>query len=217
MRLALVLLVACGSRGIEPTNNASLPEHHDFTVTPQQKGPRLVQPEAFLRAYLEWFGHATPQEVKQTARGWKLFDDWSDYLAALGLPDYKVDFPRSMQSNTMMLATIGRLGEALCIKAAEHDLRANRGATPISDRRIYAFEQQAPTSMDQFASSFDILHRTFLGYPAALAEKGRIPRFFELFQRVASRHTSGGRLTGEQMAWAAVCSALVTHPETGLY
>jgi len=207
-------LVACSSRGVEQPTSASPPDHKPFAITAQQHGPRMVPPEAFLRAYLEWFGHLGPRDVPKTARGWKLFDDWYDYLAALGLPDYKIDFPRATQSNTMMLATLGRLGEALCIKSAERDFR---GRLPLEERHIYAFELRPVTTVDAFAEPFDVLHRTFLGYPVALAERGRLARFFELYQRVMSRHATAGRLPGDQMAWAAVCSALVTHPETGLY
>lgn len=177
----------------------------------------MVPPEAFLRGYLAWFGEPGAAEVHAKARGWNLFDNWADYLAALGLPDYKLDVPRATQSNTMMLATIGRLGEALCIRAAEHDLRDLRGKRPLEERRIYAFEPKADASLAEFELGFDVLHRTFLGYPLKVAPADRSARFFELYQRVASRHTSGGRLNAEQTAWAAICAALVMHPETELY
>jgi hypothetical protein len=220
MRLAVfAVLVACSSSGRTPEKQPlPPPDHKDFTVTTQQQnGPRLVPPEAYLRAYLEWFGGVGPREVHKRARGWNLFDDWYDYLAALGLPDYKLDVPRATQSNTMMLATLGRLGEALCIRAAERDLMAARGKVPLAERKIYAFEEYTFNTVDQFAVPFDVLHRTFLGYPVGHAEKSRLPRFFELYQRVASRHATTGRLSASQTAWAAVCTALVMHPETELY
>ena len=213
--LPLLVLVACGSKStIEPSATTALPEHHDFSLdTSRKSARRMVPPEAFLRGYLAWFGNLKPGEVYAKARGWNLFDNWADYLAALGLPNYKLDVPRATQSNTMMLATLGRLGEALCIRAAEHDLRGRR---PISDRRIFAFDAQ-PQTLEEFEPAFDILHRTFLGYPAALAPADRRARFFELYQRVESRHAPRGRLDAGQMAWAAICSSLVMHPETELY
>ncbi|MEJ7596851.1 MAG: hypothetical protein WKG01_02980 [Kofleriaceae bacterium] len=221
MRVAALLvpglvMIACGSKStIEPSATTPLPEHHDFSLdTSRKSARRMVPPEAFLRGYLVWFGNLAPDELRLKARGWNLFDNWDDYLAALGLPNYKLDVPRATQSNTMMLATIGRLGEALCMRAAEHDLRGRR---PISERRIFAFEPKAKATLDEFQPGFDVLHRTFLGYPAALAPSDRRERFFELYQRVASRHPDRGRLDADQMAWAAICSALVVHPETELY
>lgn len=215
----MLLLVSCGSRTtIEPSATAALPEHHDFSLdTSRKSARRMVPPEAFLRGYLAWFGEPGAAGVHAKARGWNLFDNWADYLAALGLPDYKLDVPRATQSNTMMLATIGRLGEALCIRAAEHDLRDMRGRRPIEERRIYAFEAKANATLVEFEPAFDVLHRTFLGYPLKVAPSDRSARFFELYQRVSSRHATGGRLNAEQTAWAAICSALVMHPETELY
>ncbi|HET7501653.1 MAG TPA: hypothetical protein VFK02_11635 [Kofleriaceae bacterium] len=180
--------------------------------TPKQRRP-MVPAEAILRAYLAWFGGLAPAEVVQRAHGGNLFDAWSSYLAALGLPDYHVDAPRVTQSNTVMLAALGRLGEALCIRSAEHDLGER---PPVDARVVFAFEPVAGPTRAQFAAGFDVLHRTFLGYPASLAPADRVDRFYALFRQVAARHT-GHRLGADELAWAAVCTALVQHPEAGLY
>ena len=172
----------------------------------------MVPPEAYLRAYLGWFGGLVPLDVQQRARPKQLFDAWDDYLAALGLPDYRTDLPRQTQSNTLMLATLGRLGEAMCVRAVEHDLH---GKTPpaIDARVVFAFDSKA-----EFAIGFDVLHRTFLGYPAKLAPADRASRFQQLFTDVAKRHAGATNpLTADETAWAAVCTALVQHPEAELY
>ena len=145
-----------------------------------------------------------------------MFDAWDDYLAALGLPDYKIDLPRQTQSNTLMLATLGRLGEALCVRAAEHDLHQKQ---PLDQRVVFAFDvpKGAPTD-DEFAARFDVLHRTFLGYPATLGPPDRVARFHALYAAVAARHAGAKQpLTPDESAWAAVCTALVQHPEAELY
>jgi hypothetical protein len=175
----------------------------------------MLPPEAFLRAYLTWFGGLAPAEVQKRAHGFDLFDTWSDYLAALGLPDYRVDFPRMSQSNTMMLATVGRLGEALCVRAVEHDLRSR---TPLDQRVVFAFDPMPAPSLEQFASRFDVLHRTFLGYPVDLAPRDRLGRFYSLYQQVVAYHDgANSRLSSQEAAWAAVCAALVMHPEAQIY
>ena len=173
-----------------------------------------MPPEVYLRAYLVWFGGLAPLAVQARARGRQLFDAWDDYLAALGLPDYRLDLPRQTQTNTLMLAAFGRLGEALCVRAAEHDLHDQR--TRLADRVVFAFEPVAATAA-QFAERFDVLHRGFLGYPAALAPPERTARYFQLFQEVAGHHPAKQPLTSEETGWAAVCAALIQHPETGLY
>ncbi len=180
-------------------------------TTPKQRR-RLLPPEVYLRAYLEWFGGLAPLDVQNRARGRGLFDAWDDYLAALGLPDYRLDLPRATQSNTLMLATLGRLGEALCVRAAEHDLHGKQ-----APRVVFDFTPGAVVTLDDFTARFDVLHRTFLGYPASLAPSGRTARFFELWKRVAAHHPKKQPLDATETAWAAVCTALVQHPETELY
>jgi hypothetical protein len=218
MRALLVLAAAaaCGRPDtIEPSRAVSISEHTETVLDPTPKGHRrMVPPEAYLRAYLSWFGGLSPTDLVQKARGRNLFDQWNQYLVALGLPDYAIDAPRATQSNTVMLAALGRLGEALCVRAAEHDLHDRR--TPPDKRVVFAFDSIANPSRDDFTSRFDTLHRTFLSYPARLAPGERIDRFYALYRSVARRHPSG-LLTSDETAWVAVCTALIQHPEAGLY
>jgi hypothetical protein len=210
-------LTACGpAQVIAPTASRPLPPHRELAVdtTPKAR-PRMMPPEVYLRAYLGWFGGLAPLDVQARARGRQLFDAWDDYLAALGLPDYRLDLPRQTQSNSLMIAAFGRLGEALCVRAAEHDLRNRK--TPPADRVVFAFDPVASPSAAQFAERFDVLHRSFLGYPAALAPPDRVARYFALFRTIAEHHTAASPLGPDDTGWAAVCSALIQHPETGLY
>jgi hypothetical protein len=212
MKAALaILLTACTAQTLAPSAPQQLPAPSASMIDTTPKARRrMVPPEVYLRAYLTWFGGLAPLNVQNNARPKGLFDAWDDYLAALGLPDYKIDLPRQTQSNTLMLATLGRLGEALCIRAAEHDLHSK---TPIEQRVVFAFDIK-----DDFAASFDVLHRTFLGYPVRLAPPDRVERFHTLFTQVASRHAGAKQpLSPEETAWAAVCTALVQHPEAELY
>ena len=175
----------------------------------------MVPPEVYLAAYLTWFGGLAPLDVQQRAKPKNLFDAWDDYLAALGLPDYKIDLPRQSQSNTLMVATLGRLGEALCVRAAEHDLH---GKTPADQRAIFKFDAVTSPSEADFTTRFDVLHRRFLGYPVRLAPPERVVRFYELYRAVAARHDAKKQpLTADETAWAAVCAGLVQHPEAEVY
>lgn len=174
----------------------------------------MLPPEVYLRAYLGWFGGLAPLEVQKRARPKGLFDAWDDYLSALGLPDYKLDLPRQGQTNTLMLATLGRLGEALCVRAAEHDLHAR---TPLAQRVVFAFDPVPAPSLDDFRTRFDVLHTTFLGYPVRLAPADRVAKFYALYGEVAARHKARNPLSPDETAWAAVCTALVQHPEAELY
>ncbi len=214
--MAFVALAACGSTDvIPPSPQRPLPERHEVVAGGVAKTrQRMVPPEAFLRAYLGWFGGLAPIDVMRRAHGFNLFDQWQDYLAALGLPDYHLDVPRVSQSNTMMLATLGRLGEALCVRAVEHDLRAN---IALTERVVFAFDPKESPTLADFTPRFDVLHRTFLGYPAELAPRGRIEHFFTLYQQIAANHSGSKPLTSDETAWAAICTALVQHPETELY
>jgi hypothetical protein len=213
----VIALAACGPADvIGPGAARPLPPAREVVVdtTPKAR-PRMMPTEVYLRAYLTWFGGLAPGAIQARMRPLNMFDTWNDYLAALGLPDYKIDLPRQSQTNTLMLSAFGRLGEALCVQAVEHDLHSKK--TPLADRVIFAFEPTAkPPTADEFAPRFDVLHRTFLGYPAALAPAERTAKFFALHQAVAKRHAKG-RITADESGWAAVCSALVQHPETGLY
>lgn len=217
---ALVVVAAVACRGVDhpdvitPRATEALPAHRAIALDASPKAKRRGVPaEVVLRAFLGWFGDLTPQEAFARARGNDLFEPWSAYLAALGLPDHHVDAPRVSQSNTVMLATIGRLAEALCIRSVERDLHAR---APLADRIIFGFDATPSPSLQSFTIGFDVLHRTFLGYPAALAPAPRIERFYGLYRSVATRPASR-LLTSDELAWAAVCTALVQHPETWLY
>jgi hypothetical protein len=218
MRGLIVLVAACaGSGRIAPSAPAPLPPGQSVAIdtTPKERR-RMIPPEVYLRAYLGWFGGLAPLDVQSRARPKGLFDAWDDYLAAIGLPDYKLDLPRQVQSNTVMRATLGRLGEALCVRAAERDLHGK--PPPRPERVVYAFDVVHAPDRDQFTERFDVLHRLFLGYPARLAPADRVPRFYALYQGVAARHADRKQpLTADETAWAAVCTALVQHPETELY
>jgi hypothetical protein len=201
--------------------------------------PRLVPAEAWLRTYLQLFGGLAPttplapldaQTRLRGADGAQVFDEWTTYASAIGLPDYRFDLPRGTQTNATMLATFERLGEALCARAVEHDLQSPKGGAspasppPVAARVIFAFELPAAgTALDRasFAPRFDVVHRTFLGYPASLAPTDRTGRFLGLYQDVVARHAAKdaprSRFTPEQAGWAAVCEGLVRHPEFQLY
>jgi hypothetical protein len=185
---------------------------------------RLVPAEAYVRTYLQLFGGLAPLEVQRRARGadgGALFDTWDDYLMALGFPDYRLDLPRGTQTNALMIAAFERLGVALCDRALEHDLEQK--PPPLTrDRLVFAFDPPAePVSPEAFSRGFDVLHRTFLGYPARLAPPGREEAFFELYQGTVARHAQKGaprsRFTPPEAGWAAVCYGLVRHPEFNLY
>jgi hypothetical protein len=219
----MVLACICGAcshapQPVAPSAPEALPAAQQIAIdtTPKERR-RMISPEVYLRAYMGWFGNLAPLDVQNRAKPKNLFDAWDDYLAALGLPDYRVDLPRQTQSNTLMLATLGRLGEALCVRAVEHDLHGK--PPPVAQRVVFAFEAVANPAVAQFAERFDILHRTFLGYPAKLAPPDRVAHFFALYQQVVASHAGKKNppLTPDETAWAAVCSALVQHPEATLY
>ena len=215
--LPLLVLAACsGGSGVAPTKAQALPIQQAGTInTGAIELRRMVPPEAYLRAYLMWFGGLAPKDIELRAHPGGLFDTWSDYLAALGLPDYKRDLPRQEQTNTLMIATFGRLAEALCMRAAEHDLHQHPAP---ADRVVFRFDSGAALDQAAFTTRFDTLHRKFLGYPVRLAPPERIPRFYALYRAVEQRHDGEKRpLAADEAAWAAICTALVQHPEVELY
>jgi len=217
---------ACTRAEVVPrVSTAPLPElgHTAEDATPKQDR-RLVPAEAYVRTYLQLFGGLAPLEVQRRARGGdggQLFDTWDDYLSALGFPDYRLDLPRGTQTNALMIAAFERLGVALCDRALEHDLRAK--PPPFTkDRLVFAFDPPAgDVSPAAFSRGFDVLHRTFLGYPARLAPQGREAAFFDLYRTTAARHAEKGaprsRFTPAESGWAAVCYGLVRHPEFHFY
>jgi hypothetical protein len=214
--LALALAGCAHSPELAPSAPQPLPTPRALAIdtTPKERR-RMVATEAYLRAYLGWFGGLAPLDVQARAKSKNLFDTWDDYLAALGLPDYKIDLPRQSQTNALMLATFGRLGEALCAQAAERDLHAR---APAAARVVFAFDAVSSPDAAQFGERFDVLHQLFLGYPARLAPPDRVARYYALYQHVVERHAGAKQpLDPDETAWAAICTALVQHPETGLY
>jgi hypothetical protein len=184
---------------------------------------RMVPPEVTMRTYLRLFGALAPLDFQKDARGrdgGNLFDTWDDYVAALGFPDYRLDVPRQTQTNALMVATFERIGIALCDRALEHDWKGNP-PPPVQERVIFAFDPtKGDVSPADFAPRFDVLHRTFLGYPASLAPAERAPRFYALFETIAKGHATAdakSRFSPDEAGWAAVCYGLVRHPEFHLY
>jgi hypothetical protein len=220
--LALALALACGPTARIPPEVG--PKLELKAEVPQDSAPkaepRMVPPEAYMRTYLTLFGGLAPLAVQEKARGAdgaQLFDVWDEYFSALGFPDYRIDMPRATQTNALMVATFERLGIALCDRAVEHDIKAR--SAPLT---VFAFDPSTgPIDRAAFESRFDVLHRTFLGYPAKLAPPERTTRFFVLFQDTVKRHEKPGtpksRFTPQEAGWANVCYGLVRHPEFQLY
>lgn len=230
--LALATLAACNSAPAEPTVSVKTIPGHDGLPedTSTKEAPRMMLAETYVRSYLQVFGGLTPLtplEAQAAARGTDgsaLFDTWNDYLLALGFPDYRIDIPRQSQPNAVMVAAFERVGVALCDRALEHDWKATP-PTPAAKRLVFAFDAPtAPTAptLDKaaFTPGFDVLHRTFLGYPPALAPTDRVTRFLDVYNGVVTAHGAPGtqsRFTPAQAGWVAICYALVRHPEFHLY
>ncbi len=201
----------------------SLPGHESLAEDTSRKAePRLLTQEALIRSYMAIFGDVSPMamQVRLRTGSASLFDTWGDYLGALGLPNYETDTPRTGQTNALMLAAFERIGVALCDKAAEADL--GRAARPLAQRTLFRFEvPTAPLTEAEFRARFDLLHRTFLSYPLALAPTDRAGHFRALYNDVLTRHAQpdAGAFTATpaQAAWASVCYGLVRHPEFHLY
>jgi hypothetical protein len=194
--------------------------------TAPKQDMRLVPPEVTMRTYLQLFGGLAPLAVQARARGGDgnaLFDTWDDYVSALGMPDHHLDIPRQTQTNALMVATFDRIGIALCDRAVEHDLRSagKAPAPPVGERVVFAFElPDGEVDARGFAERFDVLHRTFLGYPATLAPPDRTDRFFQLYRDIVAGHAKAqprSRFSPREAGWAAVCYGLVRHPEFQLY
>jgi hypothetical protein len=232
----LALLAGCAGRPPEhlvgtPAGSLAAPVVYAEDPVPKAE-PRMVPPEVYMRTYLQLFGGVTPVDAQKAARGGEgsqLFDTWDDYVSALGFPDYGLDIPRQPQTNALMVATFERLGIALCDRAVLHDLamldigKAKKPApsVPMHERAIFAFEPTAGgMTQSEFDPRFDVLHRTFLGYPAALAPPERAGRFFALYNEISGHHAAvspKSKLSPAQAGWAAVCYGLVRHPEFHLY
>lgn len=188
---------------------------------------RLVPAEVLIHSYTQIFGDLMLPEVRapydEAARRGAYFG-WDQHLAALGLPDYTRDLGRATQTNTIMAAAFERLGVILCDRAAGRDLYsrspkplppAARGLAFVEPRTVFAFEPRpAPLSEADFGPRFDVLHRTFLGYPARLAPPERLHEFFAVYKKVESRHVALKQGQAPHVsAWSAVCQGLVRHPE----
>lgn len=222
--MALLLCAACSGNGTDPpvpsTTLGQVPGHDTVAQDNSHKEPpRLGVAESYLGSYLKIFGGATALQAQRDlqAAGNNLFDNWAAYLGALGLPSYAIDLPRRGETNALMIAAFERLGEALCDRALERDLKATP-AVPVDKRMVYAFD--LPTgALDKagFQARFDVLHRTFLSYPVALAPTDRVTRFYKLYQDTAAKHAATSKFTAQEEGWAAMCSALVRHPEFHLY
>jgi hypothetical protein len=223
---ALSLLPGCGGlpTRVRATPAAPLePQRVIAEDSAPKEDLRLVPPEVYMRTYLQLFGGLAPLDAQKLARGKdgsNLFDTWDDYVSALGFPDYRSDVPRQVQTNALMVAAFERLGIALCDRALEHDLKS-KPPTPIGERLVFVFElPQTPLDAALFAPRFDVLHRTFLGYPAGLAPAEREARFYGLYRQIVAGHAQASphsRLSPTEAGWAAVCYGLIRHPEFQLY
>jgi hypothetical protein len=198
-----------------------LPPGHSTPIdTVAKEGPRVLPAETYIRTYMQLFGVLSPLDAQRAAvgkDGAQLFDTWDDYLGVLGLPDYRFDVPRQGQTNALMLATFERLADPLCDRMLEHD----RTETP---RLVYDFDMPQQITIADFTPRFDVLHRTFLNYPASMAPDGRIARYFALYQKIVAEHGAGdagdagaSRLKPNEAGWACVCAGLLRHPEFQLY
>jgi hypothetical protein len=230
VKLGLVFasFLPCACAAAPPAHVAPvpLPLPAPVAVEAQDTAPkedlRMIPPEVYMRTYLTLFGGLAPLDAQKVARGKdgaQLFDSWDAYVSALGLPDYRTDIPRLTETNALMVATFERLGVALCDRAVEHDLIAK---PKLSERAVFAFDLPPFGEVDDegFAKRFDVLHRTFLGYPRTLAPPARTKRFLGLYRDIVRTHRSEApksRFTPDQAGWAAVCYGLVRHPEFHLY
>ncbi len=213
-----------GPTPVRPRTLHEIPGHESLPQdTTPKEAPRLIAPEVLMRSYLGLFGGLAPLTLQAQLRamnGAQLFDTWNDYLSALGVPDHAADIPRSPQTNALMLAAFERIGVALCDRAVTTDL----GATPPARKSVFRFDIPAGTRAltdAEFTTRFDVLHRLFLGYPAALAPTPRTDRFLQLYRGAAARRTGAGAVTtsfsAPQAGWAVVCYGLIRHPEFHLY
>lgn len=221
--IAFAALAGCTER--PQTSQAPEPfsavEGHETTRvgTTPEKDPRLLPAESYVRSYLAVFGALSPLETQRALQetGTGLFDAWTDYLGALGFPDYRADIQRGSQTNTLMVASLERLGIALCDAALTRDQKqADKAKRVVFDFDLPADAAPSMLTQDQFAPLFDRLHRLFLSYPAALAPTDRTARFHALYQKTVNRHAAS-LFEPNEAGWAAVCYGLVRHPEFHLY
>ncbi|MCU0657058.1 MAG: hypothetical protein MUF64_17910 [Polyangiaceae bacterium] len=216
--------VAGTSGSVAPSPLEEIPGHSSLLQdTSPKELPRLMPAEVYIRSLLRIFGPLAPADMQAQFKALDatLFDTWNDYLAVLGLPDLRFDVPRAPQTNTLMVSTFERVGVALCDLAIQKDLKATP-AVPLDKRAVFAFDPPKGVLTEAlFATRFDSLHRTFLGYPAKLAlTKDRTQRFFDLYKGTVERHKNldtPKKYSPEEAGWAAVCYGLVRHPEFHMY
>ena len=136
---------------------------------------------------------STCRSARAASDGAQLFDTWDDYVSALGFPDYRLDVPRQTQTNALMVATFERLGVALCDRARRARPARRKGRAPPPSERSSSPSTCPEGAVDApaFAPRFDVLHRTFLGYPASLAPPQRTPRFFQLYRDIVAGPRQG--------------------------
>ncbi len=219
--LPLCLLLACHPPTLIVGHTTPITP---ISTTPQDSAPkaqlRLVPPEAYLRTYLALFGAPSPSDAQKLARGGdngQLFDNWNDYLSALGFPDHRNDLPRANQTNALMVASFERLGIALCDRAVERDLH---NKPPQDAQQLFKFPSADATTIAVFTEHFDVIHRAFLGYPVALGPPERAANFYALYRQILAHHSKDpvrSRFTPAEAAWANVCYGLSRHPEFHLY
>jgi hypothetical protein len=191
------LLVACGGGStIAPWRPRRCRASRGRTRRRRQGRKRMVPTEAFLRAYLTWFGLA-PDQVGR-ARGNDLFDRWVVTSRHSACPT--INSTRRVHAKQHGHARRAwRLGE----RCASGPRARSARRPPIDKRVVFAFDARDQTTRDDFIQG-SVLHRTFLGYPARLAPASRRPVLPH--RVVASRHTAS-LLTPDELGWAAVCGA----------
>jgi hypothetical protein len=219
MRVFALFLCACAPSVIVPSPIAAPVVASETPLdTAPKEPPRLVPAEVYLRTYLGWFSTNQPMQAQERAKsrdGEQLFDKWSDYLGTLGFPDYRHDLPRATESNALMVAAFERLSIAVCDRGIENDLVR---AVPVEQRTLFAFDvPHGLLTRADFDARFDVLHRTFLGYPASLAPPARAEAFYNLYKVAVERRREKSRLTPELTGWAVVCYGLARHPEAHVY
>ena len=111
------------SRFLQGQTIEQLPGHGQLAQdTTHKETPRLVPAEAYIQNVPDavwWTYLALQAQAQLQAGGGALFDSWTAYLGALGLPNYATDLSRNTQTNALMVASFERLGVALCDKAVE--------------------------------------------------------------------------------------------------
>ncbi len=106
---ALFLSIACKGQDAPSLTLDQVPGHESLAQdTTHKESPRLVPAEAYIRTYLTLFGGLTALQAQTqlTAGGSGLFDTWTAYLGALGLPNYATDMARNTQTNALMGARL---------------------------------------------------------------------------------------------------------------